>query len=377
MIVMKFGRILRWLLIIAVIAALVIGALHVKEISQILRNLRQTQNAPSAETTVPTEFTIAAELTIATEAPTVPETEEPGTAEEGFQVENGTINIRCDSEGMFVTQGDILSVQVDQAVLSGQSDKSFVNIVVMPDTQAHITLRNLDLDVEKDELAPILVQVSEGSTLTLELDGENSLVAGRYCAGIEKRGTGMLIISDDSGEAGSLTARGGSGGAGIGGGSRFDCNGLTISGGTIYAVGGMYAAGIGGGSHASGYNITISGEAVINAEGGKYAAGIGGGSYGNGERILFSGSVNVYSAASYTASGIGGGAYGRGKDIYAVENANITAVGGLRTAEYFAGSHIGDGGSNIMDGKAYYVDLTDLFATGSVNSVYGVAADQE
>ncbi|MEI3256466.1 MAG: hypothetical protein V8S25_01685 [Faecalibacterium prausnitzii] len=59
---------------------------------------------------------------------------------------------------------------------------------------------------------------------------------------------GTLTIKDDKGKDGSLTAEGGDGGAGIGGGIESTGSNITIRGGTIEAVGGSNAAGIGDGA---------------------------------------------------------------------------------------------------------------------------------
>ena len=59
---------------------------------------------------------------------------------------------------------------------------------------------------------------------------------------------GTLTIKDDKGKDGSLTAEGGFGGAGIGGGKESTGSSIPIRGGTIEAVGGSNAAGIGDGA---------------------------------------------------------------------------------------------------------------------------------
>ena len=85
----------------------------------------------------------------------------------------------------------------------------------------------------------------------IELDGDNELKSGGYNAGLEKNGhesEGTLTIKDDKGKDGSLTAEGGFGGAGIGGGIESTGSNITIRGGTIEAVGGSNAAGIGDGA---------------------------------------------------------------------------------------------------------------------------------
>ena len=95
------------------------------------------------------------------------------------------------------------------------------------------------------------VTVQGDHDATIELDDDNELKSGGYNAGLEKNeheSKGTLTIKDDKGKDGSLTAEGGFGGAGIGGGIESTGSNITIRGGTIEAVGGSNAAGIGDGA---------------------------------------------------------------------------------------------------------------------------------
>ena len=65
------------------------------------------------------------------------------------------------------------------------------------------------------------VTVKGDHDAAIELDGDNKLKSGSGNAGLEKNkheSEGTLTIKDDNGKDGSLTAEGGDGGAGIGGG---------------------------------------------------------------------------------------------------------------------------------------------------------------
>ena len=81
---------------------------------------------------------------------------------------------------------------------------------------------------------------------------------------------------------GKITATGGNGAAGIGGGAgdKYTAVGgdgdVTISGGTITATGGNLASGIGGGCDGNG-TVTITGGDITAKATGRYGAGIGGG----------------------------------------------------------------------------------------------------
>ena len=128
------------------------------------------------------------------------------------------------------------------------------------------------------------VTVQGGGDATIELDGDNELKSGSHNAGLEKNGgepSGKLTIKDDNDTKGSLTAEGGEGGAGIGGGAERTGSNITIRGGTIEAVGGAGAAGIGDGVGAqqpeidqdtppsNPNNIIICGDAEVTAKAGR------------------------------------------------------------------------------------------------------------
>ena len=148
-----------------------------------------------------------------------------------------------------------------ETVITGESDKNTVTI----DTSkgdVDVTFDDLKIDVsgkkEGDGSGDGPVQESKAAVTvqgdhdaTIELDGDNELKSGGYNAGLEKNeheSKGTLTIKDDKGKDGSLTAEGGIGGAGIGGGIESTGSNITIRGGTIEAVGGSNAAGIGDGA---------------------------------------------------------------------------------------------------------------------------------
>ena len=128
------------------------------------------------------------------------------------------------------------------------------------------------------------VTVKGDHDAAIELDGDNKLKSGSGNAGLEKNkheSEGTLTIKDDKGKDGSLTAEGGEGGAGIGGGAERTGSNITIRGGTIEAVGGAGAAGIGDGVGAqqpeidqdtppsNPNNIIICGDAEVTAKAGR------------------------------------------------------------------------------------------------------------
>ena len=180
-----------------------------------------------------------------------------------WDIANGDITVKAgDAEGKNkVSQGETIDKDDTNTVITGKSDKNTVTI----DTSkgdVDVTFDDLKIDVsgkkEGDgsgdgpiDESKAAVTVKGDHDATIELDGDNELKSGGYNAGLEKNeheSKGTLTIKDDNGKDGSLTAEGGFGGAGIGGGIESTGSNITIRGGTIEAVGGSNAAGIGDGA---------------------------------------------------------------------------------------------------------------------------------
>ena len=180
-----------------------------------------------------------------------------------WDIANGDITVKAgDAEGKNkVSQGEKENVEDTDTVITGESDKNTVTI----DTSkgdVDVTFDDLKIDVSgkkegdgsddspaQESKAAVTVQGDHDAAI--ELDGDNELKSGGYNAGLEKNeheSKGTLTIKDDKGKDGSLTAEGGDGGAGIGGGKESTGSNITIRGGTIEAVGGSNAAGIGDGA---------------------------------------------------------------------------------------------------------------------------------
>ena len=180
-----------------------------------------------------------------------------------WDIANGDITVKAgDAEGKNkVSQGETIDKDDTNTVITGESDKNTVTI----DTSkgdVDVTFDDLKIDVsgktEEDgsgdgpiDESKAAVTVKGDHDAAIELDGDNELKSGGYNAGLEKNeheSKGTLTIKDDKGKDGSLTAEGGFGGAGIGGGIESTGSSITIRGGTIEAVGGSNAAGIGDGA---------------------------------------------------------------------------------------------------------------------------------
>ena len=219
-----------------------------------------------------------------------------------WNIADGDITVRADdAEGKNrVSQGEKENVEDTDTVITGKSKEHTVTI----DTsggKVDVTFDDLKIDVSgktegdgsgdgstRESNAAVTVQ--GGGDAAIELDGKNELKSGSCKAGLEKDDemsedgetiSGKLTIKDDKGKDGSLTAEGGEGGAGIGGGAERTGSNITIRGGTIEAVGGAGAAGIGDGVGAqqpeidqdtppsNPNNIIICGDAEVTAKAGR------------------------------------------------------------------------------------------------------------
>ena len=204
-----------------------------------------------------------------------------------WDIANGDITVKAgDAEGKNkVSQGETIDKDDTNTVITGESDKNTVTIDTSKGN-VDVTFDDLKIDISgkkegdgsgktevdgsgktegnvsgkkegdgsgdspaRESKAAVTVQGDHDATI--ELDGDNELKSGGYNAGLEKNeheSKGTLTIKDDNDTKGALTAEGGFGGAGIGGGIESTGSNITIRGGTIEAVGGSNAAGIGDGA---------------------------------------------------------------------------------------------------------------------------------
>ena len=262
-----------------------------------------------------------------------------------------------------------------ETVITGESKEHTVTIDTS-EGNVDVTFDDLKIDVRgKTEVdgsgdSPVdagkaAVTVQGDHDAAIELDGANELKSGSHNAGFEKNGhesSGKLTIKDDNDTKGSLTAEGGDGGAGIGGGYESGAGNIEITGGTVEAVGGEGAAGIGGGVYGPGRDIEISG-GKVSATGGSYsgdprpgAAGIGDGAGTEGpeidpdappnpNHIIISGDAEVEAKAGASNGGktaaIGGGDVGEIPNS-ALSNDDHKVTGGSLTRYDSAGNKMED-----------------------------------
>ena len=214
-----------------------------------------------------------------------------------WNIAEGDITVKAGAEGTNkVTQGKKENVEDTDTVITGKSKEHTVTIDTS-EGNVDVTFDDLKIDVSgkkeghgsgdgstRESNAAVTVQ--GGGDATIELDGDNELKSGGYNAGLEKNDemsedgetiSGTLTIKDDNDTKGALTAEGGDGGAGIGGGKESTGSNIIIRGGTIKAEGGAGAAGIGDGAgRATGPtddpnpgNLYICGDAEVTAKAGR------------------------------------------------------------------------------------------------------------
>ena len=231
-------------------------------------------------------------------------------------------------------------------VIKGSSTENTVTINAEKDQTANVTLSGANIDVSSAGKAAVST-TGEGN-VNIELNGSNALKSGHSHAGLEKNNDGNLTIQDKD-KDGSLNAKGGQDGAGIGGGSSGAGSDITITGGKVTARGGNYGAGIGGGAYGNGSDITVTG-GEVTANSGNYGAGIGGGGWGNGNNISISGGKVTATGGTF-AAGIGGGMHRDGNDI-TISGGEVSAAGGRCGAGIGGGLDARGSGDVTVSGDA-------------------------
>ena len=208
----------------------------------------------------------------------------------------------------------------------------------------------------------LCVQVMEGTTVTCQGGYKAAGIGGSWATrniaeslfNLDMYGHGANMHfgsqTNPSLWSGTIIAKGGDGGAGIGGGRNGSGEKLYFYSGKIEAKGGEAASGIGGSFKGRGRDIYIYG-GDISAKGGDGGAGIGGGCWKSLQDMdgdtaayninIYGGKINAH--GGYNGAGIGGGQYVPARDI--------TITGGELTAHGTHGAAIGGGrwchGQNI------------------------------
>jgi hypothetical protein len=254
--------------------------------------------------------------------------------------------------------------------LSGVNGAGGVCVVVPEGVTNAVELSNLTLKALGGTLCAFALETNANVSLTLA--GANTLASGSGRAGLEVVAGRTLAITNAPGdEVSALTATGGYGGAGIGGGGTWDAvdagGTMTINGGIVTAVGGMkYAPGIGGGAGVG--TVTVNG-GIVTAVGARYGAGIGTSGYVTDDSG-YGGTVTINGGTVTATGGVAGAGIGGGCDPYDsgdpggmvfVHGGRVTATGGDYAPGIGGGSSPwGDGG----EGATLAVSGGTVLATG-------------
>lgn len=241
---------------------------------------------------------------------------------------------------------------------SGEGESPFSGRIALADGMGRLRLTLEGVNCRT--AAGSAFDLGRGNDVTLLLrDGTDSrFESGPGCAGISLgEGASLRLDRAAPGEGGrgiegSLTAAGGSGGAGIGrsgGGSRDRTGSILILGGTVTALGGSSAAGIGAGRHSAVGAITIAGGTVVSTGGTGGGAGIGGALNAPAGDIQIRGGRVTAGAAGHAAA-IGSGVQGACGDILITGTARIVdasdigacPLGGCGRVTVSSGADIGE-----------------------------------
>ena len=234
----------------------------------------------------------------------------------------------------------------------------------------------------------LCVQVMEGTTVTCQGGYKAAGIGGSWATrniaeslfNLDMYGHGANMHfgsqTNPSLWSGTIIAKGGDGGAGIGGGRNGSGEKLYFYSGKIEAKGGEAASGIGGSFKGRGRDIYIYG-GDISATGGEGGAGIGGGCWTSeqdmdGDTAAYNINIyggKIYACGGYNGAGIGGGQYVPARDI--------TITGGEVNAHGAYGAAIGGGrwchGQNITvtDAKLTLTTGYNQFGSNAAAMGYG------
>jgi hypothetical protein len=280
------------------------------EIISTLNEENETEPTSSPETTPDAESGTTPETTPESTTETTPEVDPTSTPEADSKEDDATDITEKLNDGAYTIDED------GKYAVSTLETTNY--IVVKAGVKAELTIT--DVKITATNAAPI--KIESGASLTLHIKGENTLTAASdYYAGIAVYANdttsdyGTLVIDGDGSlevtgalhgagigsnkkntdtstgisgkitiESGTVKAKGGNGGAGIGTAYNnlvaIDCCDITINGGIVTAVGGNQAAGIGGGGAKNANGTIIINGGYVKATGGTGVSGIGPGKNG-------------------------------------------------------------------------------------------------
>lgn len=293
---------------------------------------------------------------------------------EQYDVSKDSVIIHAEGSHQYVTYlgttvEDRNPVVIGQTQTNQRQTGNSIQIFTDASTQAAVTLSNVDVDLSSEFNRNAMSVIGEGTAM-IQLNGRNTLSSGTLNAGI-LTDCSMVYFLEDTNSAGTLIAKGGTYGAGIGGNCGMSGNHITILSGNIQAYAGPYGAGIGGGQGGTGSYITICSGTVTaassNIDDSGFGAGIGGGQNGNGTAITISGG-SVMAQGSEFGAGIGGGQNGSAEQIL-ITGGNLKAIGGEHACGIGSGWGTGNASALIQGGKLHAA------GTNALGSADGTSSD--
>lgn len=234
-----------------------------------------------------------------------------------------------------------------------------------------LNLNNVSIDATKQQGSFAGIDCGSGNA-NVNITGLGTVKGSGSSAGIQVGRDTSLHINNTVGQG--ITAFGGTsgvkGGAGIG--TAYDADGTGVKidiRGHVTAAGGAGAAGIGGGKNSSNLSeITVVGEGntEVNATGGTGGAGIGGGNGGDNSSCsisidsIGSGTVKLTANGGSQGAGIGAGSHGQFGAIVVAASGTLNANGGMQAAG------IGNGYQSSLTGDIE-IRKGNITATGGVH----------
>ena len=259
-------------------------------------------------------------------------------------------------------QGTIILSSGSSLTIEGSGSQSRLNGLIRNTSGGTVTINSGTINSQASTSNTAGIYNPEGATLIVN-GGSITAKGGSQAAGIggeSEESAGTVVIND-----GTVRATGGSAGAGIGGGyiaslkntiagtTTVATSGtITINGGTVTAISPSLGAGIGGGQHMNNGTVNINGGTVTATSGGN-GTGIGGGSGGDGGIINITGGTVIAESRGDHGAGIGGGASTRthsSAGTITISGGDITAKGGQDGAGIGSGNRGYGGTINITGG---------------------------
>ena len=117
-----------------------------------------------------------------------------------YYMEDGNISITAKEDGNYITQGEIADNKKDEGETvitnhdSSTASKNTVTITTEGDCTANVTLDNVNIDASGTNKAAIDTK----GKVTLELDGNNTLIGGEGHAALEKYSTASNNVPDEN-----------------------------------------------------------------------------------------------------------------------------------------------------------------------------------